>query len=63
MLTSQYYETRCLAYRAQKMVLHQRSVLLVPNLLSGAKNGLATGPMFAIAATVVAKLRVRQAKN
>ena len=45
------------------MVLHQRSVLLVPNLLSGARNGLATGPMFAIAATVVAKLRVRQAKN
>ena len=37
------------------MVLHQRSVLLVPNLLSGAKNGLATGPMFAIAVTVVAK--------
>ena len=45
------------------MVLHQRSVLLVPNLLSGARSGLVTGPMFAIAATVVAKLRVRQAKN
>jgi ApbE superfamily uncharacterized protein (UPF0280 family) len=55
MLTSQYYETRCHAYRAQKMVSHQRSVTLVANLLSGARNGLAIGPMFAIAVTVVAK--------
>jgi hypothetical protein len=49
---------RCLAYRAQKMVLHQRSVTLVPNLLNGARSGPATGRMFAIAVTVVAKLRV-----
>lgn len=46
---------RCLAYRAQKMVLHQRSVTLVPNLLNGARSGPATGRMFAIAVTVVAK--------
>lgn len=39
------------------MVLHQRSVSLVTNLLNGARNGLATGPMFAIAVTVVARLR------
>ena len=38
------------------MVLNQRFVLLVPNLLNGARSGLATGPMFAIAVTVVAKL-------
>jgi len=49
---------RCLAYRAQKMVLHQRSVTLVANLLNGARSGPATGRMFAIAVTVVAKLRV-----
>ena len=49
---------RCHAYRAQKMVLHQRSVTLVANLLNGARSGPATGRMFAIAVTVVAKLRV-----
>ena len=38
------------------MVLSQRSVLLVANLLNGARSGIATGLMFAIAVTVVAKL-------
>jgi hypothetical protein len=40
------------------MVLSQKFVLLVANLLNGARSGPATGRMFAIAVTVVAKLRV-----
>ena len=37
------------------MVLSQRSVPLALNLLNGERNGLATGRMFAIAVTAVAK--------
>jgi hypothetical protein len=37
------------------MVLRQKSVTLALNLLNGERNGLATGQMFAIAVTVVAK--------